>query len=118
MSIDYGFKCLTCEQLCIIDNARDTNRLRDILTNASDIVRIHSFVDDIGVAGWYDFYAAVEFADAHQHQGHEVVVADEYGRVWDECGLRVRCDKCGCEKWCVRKHKHEGECSIVREAKK
>lgn len=49
---------------------------------------------------------------AEQHDGHKIVVADEYGEVWGECSKRITCLSCGNEdKRCRRAADHDGPCS-------
>lgn len=111
MSTDYGFRCIDCNLDSIIDNARygDVSELRKWLTILPELKTVRNAGVRVDAdRGFYQFECAIDFAIKHFDAGHQVTVADEYGRVWDQCGARVDCGECGHGTWCTLTEKHDG----------
>lgn len=110
MSTDYGFKCVDCDKVAVIDNARygNVDELKVVLANIAAIqtVRKAGLSVEMG-SHLYNFSGALDLAAEHVALGHRVVVSDEYGRAWDECGERIVCQECATSKWCVLTEGHE-----------
>jgi hypothetical protein len=118
VSTDYGFKCRECNETREINNARHymVQHLRAILDNLTAVESVMAIGGmSVKFDGCYgDEGSAMQFAIDHRKLGHFVVVADEYGREWNECGARVDCCECKSTRWCTLTTGHEGEHKVVR----
>lgn len=126
MSTDYGFKCRECEVSVVIDNLRrdGIDTLKGVLSNLDAISIVIGIGNGsypgviIALDGSYfaRFQEAVGMAIKHRGLGHTVVVCDEYGREWDQCGDYWKCPTCKHCESCTLKEGHEGEHKPKRSA--
>lgn len=108
VSTDWGYRCLQCEESKIIDNCRHPEDLRGLLQNFDAAKKLMSLGFDISSPGWDNTNYVLLFVQSHLDRGHTVVVVDEYGGDYGECGEYWSCTDCGTNLRCRLPANHDG----------
>ena len=120
MSCDWDVRCLDCGEDLGISNANHAVELmRVIIAHAKEIAAVDSFMKATDRAGYFiDFHfgsgSLIQTAWFAKHAAHRLVPVDEYGKIDDECGMRITCPACGKDDHCRRLAGHDGDHSHNR----
>jgi len=118
MSCDYGVYCLDCEANLGIQDANHRHQeMHALIKLAPAIVAFRRAMDreedalqdsglEIDVMVLWD--KRLDMKWFVQHEGHVLMVRDEYGQLHDECGEYFKCRACNHQERCRRPAKHEG----------
>lgn len=115
MSTSYDVKCKTCGVATALDLNHGGHALMNALSHrraleefGRTLVAIRNgrdgwYFDDVSRTGRMEILC--EFLAAHE--GHALVVFDEYGRDFDSCAADVICT-CGASHYCTLRPGHDG----------
>lgn len=124
MSTWYDVYCYTCKSHAGIHENHAEKECADLISNAKLVAEMapgFRALKDIGIEvrltlKWEQMRVDPEWFEKHVE--HQLVVIDEYGRLYPECLKRFTCcERTDCEwLYCRRKQNHDGDCSGKRDA--
>lgn len=114
MSCSYDVKCKTCNVSTDLDLNHGGDALMNALAHRAVLEAYgRAFVAiQKGKDGWYltdDRYGSLHHLAVFlaAHEGHTLIVQDEYGRDFEACSADVVC-ACGARHYCTLKPGHDG----------
>lgn len=112
MSCSYDFQCLDCKASAGLDWNHAGQEMADALMQRRGFEALNVLADGLS---WRftdlsePLLRIARFFSAHS-SGHNVVVIDEYGKIWSACGKDVEFG-CGHRHYCRLPPGHAGRCS-------
>jgi hypothetical protein len=113
MSCSYDVKCVTCKVSTDLDLNHGGSALMNALSHrpALEAYGRAQIAIAKGTDGWYfDTYDSSRLGSLARflaaHEGHTLIVEDEYGRNFEACSADVICT---CGHYCTLKPGHSGE---------
>jgi hypothetical protein len=101
--------CRTCGEIHDLDWNHGGERIQSMIPLLPELVKIGPILDRLEEY-FYDLrYPSGLLHFAKQHNGHDLIARDEYGKLFDACGEYYRCPCCDHPSHCKLPLKHEGD---------
>lgn len=128
MSCHYDVYCLDCDDNLGIQDANHRNKEMHALIKLAPAIVAFKRVMDREEDAFQDSGLEIEVTILWgkrldlkwfvQHEGHALMVRDEYGHLHDECGAYFNCEACNHRERCQRPARHDGPHSKERDKTK
>lgn len=115
MSCSYDIHCLDCKSSVGLDWNHAGNELARALTLKQGFKDFLVLLDALSTDGCWRLADSADGAMQkvgrffNDHDGHQIVVKDEYGKIFNACAKEIQFG-CGHHHYCGREPNHDGEC--------
>ncbi|WP_405490417.1 hypothetical protein [Nocardia sp. NBC_00511] len=111
MSNYWNLACRTCDEVHSLDWNHAGEQIQALISSLPEVVKAEPVMRTLNETFWrFDVQFPFDLARfAEQHNGHDLIAVDEYGKFFDACGEYFLCPCCGHSTHCKLPLKHEGD---------